>query len=559
MNPVLRKDLLGLLRLRRVSAIQVFFVVVLAALLLATWPQQGVVSLASRGRDDLLLGLIVGQLVLLTLFVPGIAAVSLSGEREANTLEMLYASRLSAGQIIFGKIMSAISYPLLLLASGLPFVALLNYRGEVNFQKLAAAYLVLVLAAVFLAMVSLTVSAFSKQTASALAISYALVLVICGGVLVPAAIMLAGQSGPSAQVLHYARSLSPVAAAMSLLRPHVAEFGGRRGEGDVWLLLPSWQVFVPAAGLVIVGCFVALVFKLRKAPTGADDYRGAGTIAEGNRSLARKIMFLIDDKKKRKPIGNLNPLLAKESRTNNLRSGRWMIRIFYGMLFVSLALAVMSLYGGSEYKDLLAYVAQVMVAFQVGAVALIVPSLTSASISSEIENGTFETLRLTRLSGWQIFFGKFIPAFFPAALPVIAMLPAYGAIYLINSAYLPYFLRVLPVIVMAVVFCCVLGLTVSTFVHNTARATVVSYLIAAAVFVLPLFGWFAAGTQLGVDVAKWLAMPSPLVMALNLLPGEAATPQIGELWQEHLILMGVACVAMLVAARVRLTVLLHQG
>src|SRR5687768_11154450 len=110
MNPVLRKDLLGLLRLRRVSAIQVFFVVVLAALLLATWPQQGVVSLASRGRDDLLLGLIVGQLVLLTLFVPGIAAVSLSGEREANTLEMLYASRLSAAQIIFGKIMSAISY-----------------------------------------------------------------------------------------------------------------------------------------------------------------------------------------------------------------------------------------------------------------------------------------------------------------------------------------------------------------------------------------------------------------------------------------------------------------
>ena len=46
---------------------------------------------------------------------------------------------------------------------------------------------------------------------------------------------------------------------------------------------------------------------------------------------------------------------------------------------------------------------------------------------------------------------------------MIAMLPAYGAIYLIYSSYLPYFARVLPVILGAVVFCCVLGLTVSTF------------------------------------------------------------------------------------------------
>ena len=112
MNPVLRKDVLGLLRLRRVGAIQLLFIALLGLLVLLTWPQQGVVSLASRGQDALLLGLIAGQLVLLVLFVPGVAATSITAEREQGTLEMLYASRLSAWQLIVGKLLSAVAYPL---------------------------------------------------------------------------------------------------------------------------------------------------------------------------------------------------------------------------------------------------------------------------------------------------------------------------------------------------------------------------------------------------------------------------------------------------------------
>ena len=45
------------------------------------------------------------------------------------------------------------------------------------------------------------------RPATSLVISYLLVLIICGGVLVPAAIMLAGQGGTGAKVLHYGRSI----------------------------------------------------------------------------------------------------------------------------------------------------------------------------------------------------------------------------------------------------------------------------------------------------------------------------------------------------------------
>jgi ABC-type transport system involved in multi-copper enzyme maturation permease subunit len=560
MNPVLQKDLLGLLRLKRVAAVQVAFVAVLAVMVLGTWPQGGVapgsVDLAGaadvmRGGDPFLLALTLGQIVLLILLVPGVASVAISTERENNTLEMLYASRLKPAQIIAGKVAVAIGYPLLLLLLALPFAGLLNWRGDVRGSDLFWAYAIVLVTAVLLAIVSLAISAYGKQSATALAISYVTVLVLCGGVLVPAAIMLDNAGGSTADLLHYARSLSPVAAALSLLQPQSNFSGQDRG------FTPIWQLYLPLAAIVIAGGAAALVAKLSKAPSSSDAFGAAGA-ADQERSLARKLLFLIDPKKQPKPFATWNPLVAKERRTGGLRSGRWTIRIFYVCLFLSLGLAVMSLYGGSvEHGDLLRYVAQVVIALQVGMVALVSPSLTSAAVSTELENGTWELLRLTPRSGGEIFIGKLLPAFIPAVLPVLAMLPAYGALCAVNSTYVLYLGRVVPVVLMAVLFCCLVGLTCSSFTNNTARATVTSYLIVPAVFVLPMFAWFAAGTHLSERVAAYIAALSPLVVALNELPD--GWEAVRDLYSLHLTIIGVGCVAMLIVSWIRLNMLLRQG
>src|SRR3954449_12329297 len=176
MNPVLQKDLLGLLRLKRVAAVQLVFVAVLAVMVLGSWPQGGVVggsaelggaATVARSADRFLLGLTLGQIVLLVLFVPGVAASAVSGEREQNTFEMLYASRLKPREIIAGKVAVAVGYPLLLLVMALPFLALLNWRGDVRGGDLLWAYVILLATAVFLAVVSLAISAWSRQSASA--------------------------------------------------------------------------------------------------------------------------------------------------------------------------------------------------------------------------------------------------------------------------------------------------------------------------------------------------------------------------------------------------------
>src|SRR5271155_3610098 len=112
-NPVFRKDLRGLLRLKRLAAIQVIYVIALAA----------TVKSAPAAKGELLLtGLILGQLALIALVVPALATVSVTVEKEGQTLEMLCASRLTSWQIIFGKALSAATFPAILIVSSFPFV-----------------------------------------------------------------------------------------------------------------------------------------------------------------------------------------------------------------------------------------------------------------------------------------------------------------------------------------------------------------------------------------------------------------------------------------------------
>ncbi|HEX8340169.1 MAG TPA: hypothetical protein VF624_04605 [Tepidisphaeraceae bacterium] len=551
MNPVFRKDILALLRLARIAGVFIAFIAVLGALVLATWPQQGLVPLATQGKDHLLLGLVMGQLLVLILAVPGVASVQLTEEREGNTLEMLYATRLSPISIVLGKLLSAVGFPLLLLLAGLPFVALLNFRGDVNQSALLQAYGVLVTAALMLALVSLAVSAMCKSSATALVVAYLLVLSICGAVLVPAFIMLDVQEGPMAMGLHYLRSISPVAAAMSILRPAVNDFGGAARQN-----LPAWQVFFAFAGLAIALSTLIVSSKLSRPPVDAET---VGPQTDEARTLGRKLLFLIDDKKQRKPIGGFNPVVAKERRTNQLRGGRWMIRIFYGAVVLALGLSLMSLYGGSENDNVLVYVASVIVSLQFAIIALVTPSLASPVISSEREAGTFEMLRMTRLGGGKIFWGKFIPALLPAMLPVVAMVPAWLVISFVNANYVHYAVALIPITLLSLLMCSTVAMACSAVSDASARATVLAYLMVAAIFVLPMLAWWTAGSVLAPKLAAWVAMISPVAVALDLMPGQEAGALTRPYLTAHLVTVAGVCVLSLLVARVRLWQLMRQG
>jgi hypothetical protein len=163
------------------------------------------------------------------------------------------------------------------------------------------------------------------------------------------------------------------------------------------------------------------------------------------------------------------------------------------------------------------------------------------------------------LSGGQIFVGKLVPALLPALLMSAALVPAYVALCYIDMGYIASLLRLAPVFVLAIVFCCILGLTCSSFLSSTSQAAVTSYVIAAAFFLLPALVWWAGGMRLTQPIAGGIGMSSPLLMSVSLINREDSARVIGNLWSTHLVVVSLLCVVMLVISRVRLSVLLRRG
>jgi hypothetical protein len=120
-----------------------------------------------------------------------------------------------------------------------------------------------------------------------------------------------------------------------------------------------------------------------------------------------------------------------------------------------------------------------------------------------------------------------------------------------------FFARVVPVVLLATLFCCLVGLTCSAFIASTARGDGQRVpdrrgrVRPAAVRVA------GGGEQLAPRAAAYLAYVSPLVVALNELPG--GWEPVRDHYALHLWTIGAACAAMLAVAWVRLNVLLRQG
>ena len=60
------------------------------------------------------------EFLLLMFIVPAVTASSISGERERQTLDLMLTTRMSAGQIVGGKLLSALSTLVLLHLSSFP-------------------------------------------------------------------------------------------------------------------------------------------------------------------------------------------------------------------------------------------------------------------------------------------------------------------------------------------------------------------------------------------------------------------------------------------------------
>src|SRR5689334_992954 len=183
-NPVLIRELLVNLRSPRAFGLQLVYVVFLGAVVYFYWPAGGeTAGQVSSGVARRLFELFfLGQFFLVALVAPSFAAGSITGEKERKTYEMLLASPLKPTSILVGKLLSSLTYLVLLILSSLPLMIICFLLGGILLSEIARAYLILILAAGTFGLLSLACSSYFNRTSSALVVSYLVILplaVIC--------------------------------------------------------------------------------------------------------------------------------------------------------------------------------------------------------------------------------------------------------------------------------------------------------------------------------------------------------------------------------------------
>lgn len=187
-NPVTMKELRSRMRGRRAFAVLTLYLIILAAALgfvyliylsSAGVPSSTMARSAGKGIFAAILGV---QVILVAFIGPAFTAAAISGERERQTFDLLRTTLLSAESFVLGKLISSLSYILLLVAVSIPLQSLAFLLGGLSGTELVLSQALVLIAAVTYALYGLWCSAAMRSTLTATVATFAGTLFITFGI-----------------------------------------------------------------------------------------------------------------------------------------------------------------------------------------------------------------------------------------------------------------------------------------------------------------------------------------------------------------------------------------
>ncbi len=121
------------------------------------------------------------EFLLLMFIVPALTSGSISGERERQTLELLFTTKMSPGDIIMGKLFFAVEQLLVLVASSLPIVLLTFVYGSVDFIDLGLLLLSFTIVAFYAGGIGILFSSLLRRSTFSNVCTYGVLLFIVVG------------------------------------------------------------------------------------------------------------------------------------------------------------------------------------------------------------------------------------------------------------------------------------------------------------------------------------------------------------------------------------------
>ncbi|VTR98773.1 Probable permease component of an ABC-transporter OS=Blastopirellula marina DSM 3645 GN=DSM3645_21212 PE=4 SV=1: ABC2_membrane_2: ABC2_membrane_2 [Gemmata massiliana] len=509
MNPIVRRELLDLLRARGTVVILVGCALVTGILVLTHWPAGGVGDLGGSAALGVLRALGYGLLTGLLLVLPAFPASAIVRERMRGTLALLLNSPMTPSAIYAGKLGGILGFTAILMLLTVPGAAA-SYAlgGSTVTGGVGLLYAVLAALAVQIATIGLFVSGRAQGTDSALRTTYGVVLTLT--ILPLTAHWLLPRDNPVlAGLAAWLGCLSPVPAVLEVVgHGRVGLPGENYGGGAVTRYV--------CLALVMSGVLAAAAIRsLGRVPL--DRARAAGVMTNDRSAGARavrRVLFLVDPNRRSRGTSRLvNPVLVKELRTRRFGRAHWTLRLLAGTAVLSLALSYIAASGALGWGT--DVIGGALVLMQSALLVLFVPSLSAGLISAEREGGTWQLLRTTPLSAGAILRGKLMSAVWPVLLLLCATMPGYVVLATVQPETASQIGRVLTCLGSMAVFAVMVGAVASSLFRSTAAATAASYLVLALVCIAPLLVWLGREAPFSHQAVQVVLMIDPVAAALS--------------------------------------------
>lgn len=181
LGPVLTKELKERFRTFKGPLIVFLYVgtmiaISLAFIYLSTRHNQGIFQPGRSREFFIMLSLL--QLFLIAFVTPGVAAGTISSERERQTLNVLLTTRLSSASIILSKLSSSLAFTVLLVVATLPVYAMVTLYGGIATNQLAGVFGLYFLNMVFFGSLGVFLSTLIRKTGVSTVMTYGIIFAI---------------------------------------------------------------------------------------------------------------------------------------------------------------------------------------------------------------------------------------------------------------------------------------------------------------------------------------------------------------------------------------------
>jgi ABC-type transport system involved in multi-copper enzyme maturation permease subunit len=186
-NPIVAKEYRSRMRTWRSPVAMMVYILLIGGLGFAVFSMMANANAGISGGSNygqILFSALVGfQVILLTFVTPALTAGAISSERERQTIDLLFVTRIRPFSIIWGKLLASMSFVVLLLILSIPIFSLVFLFGGIELDQVAYAFLVTLVTALTLGVMGILFSTWLRRSLVATVVSYVAAFVLIVGTL----------------------------------------------------------------------------------------------------------------------------------------------------------------------------------------------------------------------------------------------------------------------------------------------------------------------------------------------------------------------------------------